>query len=415
MANNLVSVDDLRKLALKQAGELIDGSSDFDSLSDEGNGVKELEYINNLYKFLHYGGSEISVESSDPFDWLKANSPELITVIPDYETGTISLTNNSTAGTLSTAPTGFGSFLGYYLKIQGRETFYKISAHTADATSVTLDQVYLEATGATLTFKLIKLDYTLTNSMARIYKELRVHKRQFNEDSKGSIYYITEDSLDSEYPLHRLVSGTPTRFTILKNVDDIHTLKFDRYPQDDKMRVEVPYIPTPEELIVDTFLDADVNTTNERINLPEHGFQTNQIVRLTSSGTLPAGLNLDTTYYVIRFDKDYINLSTTRDGTAVNITAAASGGTHNIASIPRMPLGYRGVLANYATYYMLADKSDQRADLYLRLAQAQLKSMVDATRRDQRRKSKNRGRLISRMDDGYPSKSMGPRIFDDLA
>jgi hypothetical protein len=83
-----------------------------------------------------------------------------------------------------------------------------------------------------------------------------------------------------------------------------------------------------------SFVDADVTPASDLINEVAHGFRTNDLVRLTSTGVLPAGLALATDYYVIRVDADNIKLASTQFnaewGIAVDITAAAGGGTHTV-------------------------------------------------------------------------------------
>jgi hypothetical protein len=83
-----------------------------------------------------------------------------------------------------------------------------------------------------------------------------------------------------------------------------------------------------------SFVDADVTVGSDLINEVAHGFRTNDLVRLTTTGVLPAGLALATDYYVIRVDADNIKLASTQFnaewGIAVDITAAAGGGTHTL-------------------------------------------------------------------------------------
>jgi len=84
-----------------------------------------------------------------------------------------------------------------------------------------------------------------------------------------------------------------------------------------------------------TFVDADVNTGTDAVAETAHGYASGDgPVRLSTTGTLPAGLSTTTTYYIIRVDADNIKFATTLAlalaGTAVNITAAAGGGTHTV-------------------------------------------------------------------------------------
>jgi len=81
----------------------------------------------------------------------------------------------------------------------------------------------------------------------------------------------------------------------------------------------------------DTFLDAAVNTTTDRITITDHNHWNADEVTLTSTGTLPAGLALATTYYIKNIDDDTIEFySDSGLSSIVDITAAAGGGTHTI-------------------------------------------------------------------------------------
>lgn len=82
-----------------------------------------------------------------------------------------------------------------------------------------------------------------------------------------------------------------------------------------------------------TFADGDVNTTTEVISITAHGFTADQQVRLSSTGTLPAGLAAATTYFVQLTDANSFTLSATAGGADVDITAAAGGGTHTIVPV----------------------------------------------------------------------------------
>jgi len=82
-----------------------------------------------------------------------------------------------------------------------------------------------------------------------------------------------------------------------------------------------------------TFADEDVDVDANTITNAAHGYYTGLKVAATTTGTLPAGLSA-TDYYVIRVDADTIKLATSAAnaiaGTAVDITAAAGGGTHTL-------------------------------------------------------------------------------------
>lgn len=72
-----------------------------------------------------------------------------------YYGGTVSVTTNSTAVTLSTAPSvALGSFAGQYFSTDNLSEVYVISAHTAGSTSITLSEEYLGSTNSAVSFKI---------------------------------------------------------------------------------------------------------------------------------------------------------------------------------------------------------------------------------------------------------------------
>lgn len=76
------------------------------------------------------------------------------------------------------------------------------------------------------------------------------------------------------------------------------------------------------------FVDADVSVGADTITLTGHGMANDTAVTMTSSGTLPTGLTSGVTYYVVGTASNTFQLSATVGGAAINITAAAGGGTH---------------------------------------------------------------------------------------
>lgn len=89
------------------------------------------------------------------------------------------------------------------------------------------------------------------------------------------------------------------------------------------------------------FVDGDVTTGTDTIAETAHGFTTGEgPFRMTSSGTLPAGLALATNYWAIAVDANNFKVASSRNNaladTPVDITAAAGGGTHTIDKANRL-------------------------------------------------------------------------------
>lgn len=82
-----------------------------------------------------------------------------------------------------------------------------------------------------------------------------------------------------------------------------------------------------------TFLPADVNTTTNRITVTAHGFATNDIVTVKSTGTLPGGLNTNYQYEVTVIDANTIELEypiTGAPGNGIVVLTSGGSGTHYI-------------------------------------------------------------------------------------
>jgi hypothetical protein len=63
----------------------------------------------------------------------------------------------------------------------------------------------------------------------------------------------------------------------------------------------------------------------------KHSLQTGDRVTLTTTGTLPTGLAVDTFYFVVNPTEDTFQVSATNGGTAIN-TSVSQSGTHYYAS-----------------------------------------------------------------------------------
>ena len=71
--------------------------------------------------------------------------------------------------------------------------------------------------------------------------------------------------------------------------------------------------------------------TDEKLDITAHGFMNGDRVQLTTTTTLPAGLSLNTLYFVINKTANDFELSLTEGGAAVNITDDGTG-THTCHS-----------------------------------------------------------------------------------
>ena len=85
-----------------------------------------------------------------------------------------------------------------------------------------------------------------------------------------------------------------------------------------------------------TVAASAVTTGTEKITMSSHTFQTGDTVQVATSDTIPTGLAINTTYYVIDSGTNDIQLATTlanaTAGTAINITGQGAG-NHTITNV----------------------------------------------------------------------------------
>lgn len=86
-----------------------------------------------------------------------------------------------------------------------------------------------------------------------------------------------------------------------------------------------------------TFVDGDVDVNANTITITSHSFTTTGLkVTASTNGVLPAGLSAGD-YFVIVVDANTIKLASSLvnalAGTAIDITAAAGGGTHTLTPV----------------------------------------------------------------------------------
>ena len=239
--SNFTTSEDIIKGALSNAGELSDGTSPYQN--------KAVEYLNRIYLSVLSGGNEFEVDLSSPWSWAKSKYPGLFLTELPYETGSISLTNGSTSGTFSSAPSS--SLTDWYIQIDGRPDMYRITAHTAAMTAFTLDLAYGGDTGSGLSFKAFKVDYLLnpTEKILRMIGPMNIYRSQVDGEENRKIYEVEFNKFGEEYPIALIKDRVPEKYTQLFRTDDGQvTIRLSSYYSQEKVRIEYNFIPYPTAL-----------------------------------------------------------------------------------------------------------------------------------------------------------------------
>lgn len=213
-----------------------------------------LDYLNRVYTEIICGGSTFVPELCEPWVWARAPRPGLLTLVPTFDSGSVALTNASSAGVFSSAPdVSLGSLAGRFLHLASRPDVYRILTHTAGATAFVLDQAYASPTISGSGFSCVRLDYALSSGIVRLVEPFRVFARQIYEgNGEGKIQGLSTDELHRRFPLYELFSlskRTPTHFSIISELLSVITVRFNTCVIENA-RVEYEYVPLPAALVI---------------------------------------------------------------------------------------------------------------------------------------------------------------------
>lgn len=256
MAAISISTADLKKSVLRHCGEVDDGTSFYDQ-----NG-QVMDYINKAHVAILGGGNEFDFELSKPWNWAVTQNPSVVILQPTYNSpngppavGGLNVTYGSNLVSFTVAPTI--SLKNYRLNVLGRPDYMRVVTHQAGSTSAVIDASYADLRGGSnLAFQAILIDYQLSNppnGILRLTQSMTVyHSQDLQGDEEFKMYYIDEQQMDRDYPLKRIIAGTPNFFAITKKDPSgnyfIKVEKAPYYP----IRVEYKFIPIPDPLVDST-------------------------------------------------------------------------------------------------------------------------------------------------------------------
>lgn len=222
-----VTGQDLKREILFRSGEANTGSK-WDNAA--------LDYLNRSYRTLAAGASEFLPEEVPDWWWLRRK--DILTLAPIIETGTITVTQDSTSVTFSDAPAI--DVDGYRLKVEGHPEIFNIAAHTAASTSATLDSAYTGQSAVGAAYKLMKTVYTLDSEVNALISPMSGYRRN------ARINGLTPERMDDLWPNSQLEPGIPTAFAL----EDTQSVRFNRggLTTGESMRIEYRYRPVLTDL-----------------------------------------------------------------------------------------------------------------------------------------------------------------------
>lgn len=290
--------------ALTKSGEKIDGTSSFEA--------DALKYMDTFYKTILAGGNMFNVDLAEPWSWAKAKFPGVLILEPAYATGTIAVTQDSTTGAFSTAPSV--NLTGRYLKLSDRPEVYRIASHIAGQTAFTLDAPYADTTTSAISYKAIKLDYELdAATLIRQIGPMRVAKTQLSgKNDEGVIESMELSAFNREFSWRQIDQGIPTAFAIAYQTEGSVTVRFNKYVES-KTRVDYDFIPVPTDL-------ADSSTSIPLIPI-EH----RQVLSLATAHQLCVDKEDDKSDYYLKATKAQLSAMVNANRKKVSMTSKRRG------------------------------------------------------------------------------------------
>lgn len=415
----LKSTQTLKEAVLKVAGELTDGTSDYDD--------DAVMYLNNVEQGLLAGGNEFGVDVAEPWVWAQAKRPIVIKLQPAV-TGAAAMVNGSTSGTFSVAPAS--SLLGRHIRFDSTPDVYRIVEHTAASTAFSIDQAYLDDSG-TPNYTAYKLDYDLIDDVividssnnkldfhngttsktatitAGVYSPttLCTEIKTQMEAADAVTYTITFDALTRKFTLAhgsafslRFLTGTYVRTSISGvlgfEMEDTAaaTSVTSAYALNGILRISKPMTmyreaPAYGQSAKDAgkIFMLDDNTFLREFPLSRIIQQVPDkfcVVSQTPEGLWSVRMNASVVDEEVRVEVNYIPVKRQL--------------VDSDDSFPLVPGSYSDYLIFGAAFFILTDKSDTKAEKYASLAQAKLKSLINDNRKGLSLAGQNYGKLVPR-------------------
>lgn len=427
---------DVMDLALTNAGETTNGNSAYEA--------DLLNKLNRVHFALVSGGTislgkDSVVQIDETWPWAKSRRPLILELQPKIETGSVTLTVGSEAGTFSSAPSV--SVAGWYIRINGREGVYRIGAHTAASTAFELDAAYAQATGSGLSYELFKLDYDLTPDYlvidssnnkidfkktaggaeltatltAGVYSpsDLATHVGTVvTTAASGPTVTCTYSAITKKFTLTSDGAGSTTLLPLFatgtNQRQSAHPLLgYDDVDQAAALTHVATYIQGGIARLVEPFKihkgsvgsifgsDPEAFLRNYPFSSVEQGSPTRfTVVAEKDDGSLRVRFN----HFVsekTRIEIDYVPVPRDLKDSA--------------GSVPLVPRKHIDILEDAATFFVMLLKHDDRAQAYMNLVYGKLNSMISQHRGSLQRSGEHFGQIIPRPE----QISRGRKLFPD--
>lgn len=408
---------------LNRAGETTSGTSPYEA--------DALTYLNKIHTGLIAGGLIFDVNVDDAWPWARAKYPYVVELQPAITTGTVTFTLGSDAITFTSGPAA--SVTGWFIRISGESTVYRIASHTAAATAADIEGFYTGATGSK-SYTLFKLDYEVVPS--HIYIEASINdKLDFIRTGSteatatltagaytptalaahvatvvgtaaggASVYGCTYDTVTRKFTLTSDTAGSDVFKFLQATGTNVArsawpTLGFD-YTDD----------TASADSHVSTYIVGGVSRLISPVRAYVSGSRAKNIVGLDSleiEGSFPLGAasaRNPSCFAVLREEPGgaltvrFDSYPSDKMKVEFDVVPVPLDLKDNTASVPKVPRKFSDILEYGAAYHILLDKEDDKAGQFAQMATAQLKLMQNQYRSTLKRADPNFGGIVPRAD-----------------
>jgi len=418
------STADLLDLILRNGGEVTNGNSPYES--------DVLSFLNQVHFAVIAGGTipigkDQTAEIDEVWPWAKSRTPLVIELQPKYDTGTVTLTQGSEAGVFSSAPSF--SVEGWHFTVEGAGTVYKIASHTAASTNFELDSAYTDDTG-TVNFQAMKLEYDLVPSFITI--NASNNKFQFQKVAGTDITATLTFGSYSPADLATHVASVATTAAAGPVITGSYssTTRLFTFTSDlagaTIFRIQGAGSQSPYSVHKNLGFDDELTSSATSFTST---YILGGIARLVEPMKVQKGSSIDGSIYGIdseSFQRNYpVNQISEETPSKFFVMHEGSDGAlrvrfnaypaaktrieiervevprdlkDNAYSMPLLPRKDAELLQFAATFFLMANKSDDRAQLFASLTQGKLKAMIAAHRGGLVRAGEKFGQTTPRLD-----------------
>jgi hypothetical protein len=408
---------------LNRAGETTSGTSPYEA--------DALTYLNKIHHGLVAGGLVFDVNVDDAWPWARAKYPYVLELQAPITTGTVTFTNGSDAVVFTSGPAV--SVAGWFIRISGESTVYRIASHTAAATAADIDAFYVGTTGSK-SYTLFKLDYDLVPTHLYIEAGLndrldfiRTGSTEATASLTAGAYTPSALATHVAAAITSAAGGASTygctysaltrKFTLTSDTDTTDVFKFKCATGTNVARSAWPILgfdytddTASADSHVSTYIVGGVSRVVAPIRAYRAGYWTKDIEGLDArlmQEDYPlwiCGEKTPTHFCILRETADgavvlrFDSYPSTAMKVEVEVCEVPLDLKDNAASIPKVPRKFADILEYGAAHFILTDKEDDKAATYAQFAAAQLKLMQNQFRSTLKRTDPNFGRTIPRGD-----------------